>query len=266
MADRPSRSEAHSASVGYGDISGEVDAINLPTSIYDLANMMGRRAGDAFIGACFRYAVTAEEPSGLTKQAMTAFKSMRETLDRRRVGKMTGGMRVDPPVPSAAETRRDFKQDSSKIWTESGRVCESSQQVDALQESSNVGGGYWDIGNENGSYFSRDSSLSVSQPRTTDNGFAEYTTKEISEEYRRRIRKQETAEFEIPAEDDVYAFADECGMPASFAEYWYSTNEAVGWMMDTGRIRYWKAAMLGYWKKCQETGDSSGWEDRDNWR
>lgn len=80
--------EAHRESAGYGDISDAVYSFNLPTLVFTQARSMGKRQGDALIGACVRYAFAGEEPEGLSKTAARAFEGLRETLDRRRVGKM----------------------------------------------------------------------------------------------------------------------------------------------------------------------------------
>lgn len=251
-AKRLTDSEAHRKSVGYGDISGDIDAFNLPTLVFTQARSMGKRQGDALIGACVRYAFAGEEPEGLSKTAARAFEGLRGTLDRRRVGKMTGGDKDSRTVSVGNQASNQLKF---------GRISKDEYQVDGQISSDTVGRGVWGMGI--GVYEREIPSSSIDYRRAsnaTAEGFRADAVEEIARESALAAARRRSSEGlaygpngEAPTLESVEAYAMGHQIALEDARSWYENEEENGWTDDSGRRIRNPGMALAYWARtCEE--------------
>ena len=72
-------------------------------------------------------------------------------------------------------------------------------------------------------------------------------------EIRRQQDNRDTrSKFTVPTESDCIAYATEIGLGKIEAEKFYDRNVAGGWMVGSGKMKDWRAAMR-YWAKKART-------------
>ena len=235
---RPTRAQVAEASKAYGDVSGAVDAMTVPASVATLARSFGKRAGEAFIAACVNYLFFGEEPQGLTKRAQLAFDSLRETMDRRRVGKMTGGAWQEDEGAQPAENLPETGRKPAENRPKTGRFSEEAYQVEGEKACEDPGGGIWDMGYNNGV-------CSVSE-------VLPYSESPIRGTRRPAPYKAPPCD-ETPTREQVMRFARDHGIDEGHAEDFYEQNEAHGWTTRNGeRIHNWCMALIVWDEKYED--------------